>query len=139
MQLKRELGLRVPRPTLQPRSTLRSTRRVAHVCFACRQSAKLAELPEQASHVGPTCRGPLHWMGWSFHVPPRDDVDEWTKVEILYARGFRFFSSGFEQGPPLPAHLRDLEKFLDQNPKHPLRISGQRRRELRFAGVGRFL
>jgi hypothetical protein len=62
-------------------------------------------------------------MGWSFHVPGRDDVDEWTKVELLYSRGFRFFSSGFGQYPPLPEHLRDVEAFLKEHPNHPLRVA----------------
>jgi hypothetical protein len=122
MQIQRDLGLRVPRAS-PPVRAHQGVRRVAHVCFVCRRSAKLAELADMAPHTCPTCRGPLHWMGWSFHVPSRDDVDEWTKVEILYSRGFRFFSSGFGQYPPLPQRLQDVEAFLKEHPNHPLRIA----------------
>jgi hypothetical protein len=122
MQLQRDLGLRAPR-TLSAKTPHRGVRRVAHVCFACRRSAKPPELPDQAPRTCPKCRGPLHCMGWSFHVPRRTDIDEWTKVEVLYSRGFRFFSSGFGQYPPLPKRLQDLKAFLKQHPNHPLRIA----------------
>ena len=122
MQLQRELGLRLPK-ALPSTRTDRSIRRVAHACFACRRSAKLVERPDKAARVCPGCRGPLHWMGWSFHVPAKGDDEQWTKVEILHSRGFRFFSSGFGQYPPLPARLHELEAFLKLHPNHPLRIA----------------
>jgi hypothetical protein len=125
MQLQRDLGVRVPKPRA-PVAAHPGVRRIAHACFACRRSAKLTEKPDLAPHVCPTCRGPLHWMGWSFHVPAHDDVEQWDKVRILYARGFRFVSSGFSQYPPLPARLRDVDEFLLKHPDHPLRIAEPR-------------
>jgi hypothetical protein len=59
-------------------------------------------------------------MGRTFRAPSPDDVEEWLKVQTLYAHGFRF--AGVRRGePPLPERLRELDAFLRANPEHPLR------------------
>ena len=61
-------------------------------------------------------------MGRSFRAPPAADVEQWTKIQTLYALGFRFVGSGRHHGPPLPERLRDVPAFVRDNCDHPLRI-----------------
>jgi hypothetical protein len=62
-------------------------------------------------------------MGRSFKAPEHDDVEQWQKVQSLYAYGFRFTGSGHHGGERLPARLRDVEAFVLRNSKHGLRIA----------------
>src|SRR5689334_10506341 len=69
--------------------------RVAHACFDCRRSFKIAADPGAGDGPAPTCPGcggPLSWMGRSFRVPRRSDAEQWKKVECLWKAGFRFHS-----------------------------------------------
>jgi hypothetical protein len=63
----------------------------------------------------------MRWMGRSFRAPRRADVDQWTKVQILYAHGFRFASYRRRDCAPLPRSLQDVADFLVANPQHPLK------------------
>jgi hypothetical protein len=60
-------------------------------------------------------------MGRSFRAPASDDVEQWTKVQTLYALGFRFVGSGSHNGAPYPDRLRDVAAFVRDNGDHPLR------------------
>jgi hypothetical protein len=93
--------------------------KIAYACFACRVSFKRGDQAETATC--PTCGGPLRPMGWSFHAPPKRDAEQWSKVQLLYAEGFRFNSSGEFGFQPLPERLRDVKEFVAANPDHPLR------------------
>jgi hypothetical protein len=101
-----------------------TTRRVAFACFGCRVSFKRAD--ESDTGVCPNCGGTLHRMGWSFHAPRKTDADQWTKVQILFAEGFRFEGSGREGAEPFPAELRDVNAFVANNARHRLRIAARR-------------
>ena len=99
--------------------------RIAHACFGCRKSFKLATdpsiSPPETRHC-PGCGEPLRWMGRSFTAPKRADVDQWTKIEILWNAGFRFHS--FRHCPDaerLPETLAEVADFLRRNQEHPLR------------------
>jgi hypothetical protein len=94
---------------------------IAHACFDCRKSFKVAPRPDLAATC-PNCGGQLHEMGRSFKAPPAKDTEQWAKVQALYAAGFRFFSYRSAEGPPLPDRLSEVEEFVRNNPAHPLRI-----------------
>ena len=95
---------------------------VAHACFACRKSFKVA--PRSTAAVCPDCGGPLHEMGRSFKAPAARNAEQWAKVQALYKAGFRFFSYRGIDCPPLPARLSQVEAFVRDNPDHPLRVAG---------------
>jgi len=100
--------------------------RVAHACFACRKSFKIAPRPAAAPAREPACPGcgkALSWMGRTFKAPRRSDVEQWRKVEALWNAGFRFHSYRSHPGAePLPDRLREVEDFIRRNPVHPLRL-----------------
>jgi len=67
-------------------------------------------------------------MGRSFKAPATRERRQWSKVEALYRAGFRFFSyRSFDhlgvEVPPLPAKLSQVEAFIRENPRHPMRIA----------------
>jgi hypothetical protein len=62
-------------------------------------------------------------MGRSFKAPPAKDLDQWAKVQALFAAGFRFFSYRGTSAPSLPAKLTDVEAFIRDNPEHPLLVA----------------
>jgi len=95
---------------------------IAHACFDCRKSFKVAPRPESKTNC-PSCGGDLHEMGRSFKAPPAKDAEQWTKVQTLHNAGFRFFSYRSTSGPPLPARLSEVEAFIQDNPAHPLRVA----------------
>ena len=95
---------------------------IAHACFDCRKSFKV--VPRQDySAVCPSCGGTIHEMGRSFKAPPVKDLEQWAKVQALFAAGFRFFSYRSTNGPLLPDRLADVEAFIRDNPAHPLRVA----------------
>jgi hypothetical protein len=93
-------------------------------CFHCRKAfkrRKVVDLPpsmrggaEGAKPVlCPDCRRAMHDMGMDFEAPPKQDVRQWTKVELLFQNGFTFHSCGC--GPGLmPAELREVQAFLSE-------------------------
>ena len=95
---------------------------IAHACFDCRKSFKVAPRPDVAA-ICPNCGGQLHEMGRSFKAPPAKDKEQWAKVHALYSAGFRFFSYRSALGPPLPERLSEVEAFIRENPEHPLRVA----------------
>ena len=117
MAARRYIGNRQPNePDPGPQSPGRPLS--AHACFACRKSFKMDPDREQTC---PECGGPSHSMGRAFKAPRRADREQWAKVERLYEAGFRFHRFGGDY-PPLPERLREVEEFIQQYPKHPLRI-----------------
>ena len=120
MALRRDAGTRQPsspKPSVSGGQFL-----VAHACFACRKSFKIADRPEQATC--PNCGGPIHWMGRSFKAPAMRDREQWAKVQALYEAGFRFSSYRSHDCPPLPTRLGDVDAFIRDNPRHPFRVGG---------------
>lgn len=117
-----EIGNRVLRPITPSRRQPAAHYLVAHACFTCRKSFKLRALDE-GTHTCPDCAGVLHEMGRSFKAPARDNVEQWDKVQTLYAHGFRFFGNGSSESERLPARLCEVEGFLARNPRHRLRIA----------------
>ena len=95
---------------------------IAHACFDCRKSFKVAPRPDFAATC-PNCGGQLHEMGRSFKAPPAKDTEQCAKVQALYSAGFRFFSYRSAIGPPLPDRLSEVAAFIRDNPEHPLRVA----------------
>lgn len=73
--------------------------------------------------VCPTCQGTMYRMGWSFHAPKKSNVEQWKKVQFLYAEGFRFFGSGWGKGIPLPKKYKEVKNFIEEYPNHGLRTA----------------
>lgn len=97
---------------------------IAHACFECRKSFKIAPRREtDAAAVCPSCGGEIYEMGRSFKAPAANDTEQWAKVRALYNAGFRFFSYRSVSGPPLPARLSEVQAFIRDNPTHPLRVA----------------
>lgn len=124
MDLRRLSGTREAPRGSKPTYDQWPTYRVAHACFVCRRSFKLAVADdEQSERRCPGCGGLLHWMGRSFRAPKRTDLDQWKKVERLWHAGFRFQSyRSASDAEPLPDRLQDLDDFLRRNPQHPLKV-----------------
>lgn len=120
MDIRKRIRNRTITPAQQSTRTAITPYLVAHACFECRKSFKLTD-GEQ--HVCPGCGGKLHEMGRSFRVPRRDNVEQWRKVQTLYALGFRFFGHGSSDSESLPRYLRDVAAFVARNPKHRLRVA----------------
>jgi predicted RNA-binding Zn-ribbon protein involved in translation (DUF1610 family) len=95
---------------------------VAHACFTCRKVFRKPYAVTR-SHVCPNCGGTAHEMGRSFKAPSRFDLEQWKKVRILFAHGFRFFSYRNHECEPLPDRLRDVEAFIAEHPEHPFRVA----------------
>ena len=95
---------------------------IAHACFQCRKSFKVAPRPDLTA-ICPSCGGQLHEMGRSFKASPAKDTEQWAKVQALHSAGFRFFSYRSTGGPPLPARLSEVDAFIRDNPVHPLRVA----------------
>lgn len=95
---------------------------IAHACFDCRKSFKVAPR-EDLSAVCPNCGGNIQEMGRSFKAPPAKDLEQWKKIKVLFAAGFRFSSYRSTLGPPLPDRLADVATFIRDNPAHPLRVA----------------
>ena len=95
---------------------------IAHACFDCRKSFKVAPRPDPVA-VCPSCGGTIYEMGRSFKAPPAKDLEQWAKVQALFAAGFRFFSYRSTSGPSLPDRLADVEAFIRDNPAHPIRVA----------------
>ena len=62
-------------------------------------------------------------MGRAFKAPARGARAQWTKVQLLYAHGFRFSAYRGYDGPALPRRLSEVARFLKDNPKHPVRVA----------------
>jgi ribosomal protein S27E len=122
MALRRDAGNRLPPVPKPVRGTPRSYF-IAHVCFACRKSFKIAPRPNFEAAC-PNCGGAVHEMGRSFKAPPSRNLGQWAKVQALYGAGFRFFSYRTFNCPPLPDRLSQVEAFIRDNPDHPLRVAG---------------
>ena len=121
MASRRDIGNRqLPKPVVAKSAVARYL--IAHACFNCRKSFKVAPRDERIA-VCPNCSGQLHEMGRSFKSPAAKDTEQWAKVEALYNAGFRFFSYRSFDCPPLPGKLSEVETFIRDNPKHPMLVA----------------
>jgi DNA-directed RNA polymerase subunit RPC12/RpoP len=121
MELRKEIGNRVIVPP-EPQTIRGPAYLIAHACFRCRKSFKVK--PRETRIRCPQCGGEIHWMGRNFEAPKMSDVEQWRKVQALYAHGFRFFGDGsYPHATPLPDRYRDVARFVEENPNHPFRVA----------------
>ncbi|NJC49805.1 UNVERIFIED_ORG: hypothetical protein GGR78_003099 [Xanthomonas campestris] len=118
--LRYAVGARQPRVAKAP--VTGAAYRLAHACFGCRRSFKIA--PREQVAPCPGCGNALCVMGRSFKAPPARNQAQWRKVERLYRAGFRFFSYRSHPCVALPAKLSEVGRFIRDNPEHPLRLGG---------------
>lgn len=123
MEVRRRLGIRgaADWPTAGSPQPVPSYL-VAHACFSCRRSFKIRPRDSRQA-VCPRCGGPMFEMGRSFKAPASQNREQWSKVQALFAAGFRFFSYRSYACPPLPARLKDVAPFIEANPNHPFRVA----------------
>jgi len=63
-------------------------------------------------------------MGRSFKAPTKSDEAQWEKVRRLWDAGFRFWSSrSFPDAERFPEGVREVDAFIERNPRHPMRIT----------------
>jgi hypothetical protein len=78
-------------------------------CFVCRKAFKYAHATEKTC---PECGRKMIPMGLDFKAPPKNNLPQWRKVELLHLLGAHFSSSGWT-GPGLrPKTLRDLREMM---------------------------
>ena len=123
MELRKDVGNRVIESPKQPPYNNGPEYLVAHACFTCNKSFKKSTEDRNIKHKCPECAGTIYEMGRSFKAPKKTDKQQWEKVRLLYAAGYRFFGNGSHNGDKLPDKLSDLEQFIKNNKKHPLRVS----------------
>ena len=91
-----------------------------HACFDCRKSYKIAF--RSTAPKCPHCGSELWEMGRSFKAPMRVDREQWLKVQSLREAGYYFAFTTDRHHPPYPERLRDLDRFMAENPCHAYRI-----------------
>jgi len=120
MELRRKSGSRTVDPSRYEPPPKGPRYLIANACFACRSSFKRQASDEPL--VCPTCGGRTYEMGRTFRAPASDDLEQWKKVQALYAYGFRFDRYGpQEAAPALPDRYREVGQFARDNPQHPYR------------------
>lgn len=119
MALRRDAGNRAPATPKVAKPS--ASYLVAHACFDCRKSFKVA--PRDIPVICANCGGELHEMGRSFKTPAARDTEQWAKVQALYNAGFRFTSYRSHPCAPLPAKLSEVAAFVAEHPDHPMRVA----------------
>ena len=119
MALRRDSGNRKPSQPKAPKLGVQYL--IAHACFTCRKSFKLA--PREGAAPCGVCGSQLCEMGRSFKAPKASDTKQWQKVQTLYAAGFRFSSYRSHPCAPLPSKLSEVEAFIREHPQHPMRVA----------------
>ena len=122
MALRRANGSREVRKTPAMEPPRGPAYLIAHACFACRKSWKMAS--NVSDHVCPECGQTAVFMGRSFKAPRKSDEEQWKKVERLWEEGFRFQSyRTHPAAEPLPDRLSEVDDFIARNPDHPFRVT----------------
>jgi len=81
-------------------------------CFDCRRSFRRAFRREVAKC--PACGANAVRLDHKFKAPPHGEVDQWEKVRLLYAHGFRFARQYDDDGRrvPYPRTLEEARTFV---------------------------
>lgn len=94
-------------------------------CFSCRKSFKqtsryrrlhflpVAEDGERLVRC-PQCGERMKDMGLDFKAPRQTDREQWKKVELLFANGYKFSSCGCNGPGPRPARPKEVAAFVEE-------------------------
>ena len=63
---------------------------ISYVCVDCRKAFKRPYVPGNTAFKCPHCARTALNVGRKFKTPKRSDEEQWKKVELLLANGFRF-------------------------------------------------
>ncbi|WP_052351623.1 hypothetical protein [Deinococcus pimensis] len=87
-----------------------------YACFACRKTFKATDRKQHGARKPcPQCGVTMTVMGKDFKAPPRKDVTQWRKVELLAAHGLVFGSCGCS-GPGYAPRTLEAARLLVQGP-----------------------
>lgn len=97
-----------------------------HVAFKRRASddySGVAHLAEtEYVHPCPHCNRRMAFMGRNFVAPAKSDTSGWWAAKKLWEAGFRFVGNGYHADPALPRNKSEVDVFIQQNPRHALRV-----------------
>jgi len=96
---------------------------ISYVCVDCRKVFKRQYVAGNAEFRCPHCSGTARNVGRKFKAPKRTDEEQWKKVELLLASGFRF-NTLYEDGVAIryPETLKETYTFIrDHRPKTIMR------------------
>jgi hypothetical protein len=82
-------------------------------CFPCRKAFKQRQDPKRPLPRCPQCRAEMTPMGEAFRAPRRNDVAQWSKVELLRRNGVSFQGvHDLDTREIVPTSLKDVPKYL---------------------------
>lgn len=86
---------------------------IPFACFACHRVFR-RESKTLDNKVCPHCGGVAIGLNRKFRAPPRNNEQQWAKVELLVRHGFRFHTPYDEHGKPTryPTTLRAARDFV---------------------------
>ena len=88
-----------------------------NVCFTCRKVQNLGSGYENIGESNcPDCGQPMALMTHRFRPPKKDKIKEWTVVEYLVDKGFRYQHIYDEEVSlpyvPYPTNMKDAADFV---------------------------
>ena len=86
---------------------------ISYVCIDCRKVFKRQSVPGNDVFKCPHCSGTAHNVGRKFKAPKRTNEEQWQKVALLLASGFRF-NTIYEDGTAIryPRTLKEAQVFI---------------------------
>jgi len=78
------------------------------VCFNCRVCFHKSRSSGTDDKPCPNCQKPMLYAGTAFRAPPKRDVKEWAKLEVLVRDGMRFNYYG--GNGKLPATVKEAKR-----------------------------
>ncbi len=113
-------------------------------CFSCRKSFKQTSRWESARPIHPVkdserlvrcphCGERMHNMGLDFKAPSQTDGEQWQKVAMLFANGYKFSSCGCDGPGPRPARLKEVAAFLEAQKMDAMKLRRRQQVQQRAA------
>lgn len=102
-----------------------STFLIPHICFDCCLSFKRVHQNIAGEILCPNCKKPARMMARKFQAPPRNDIQGWDAVKLLYQNGWRGY--GWDVSPPMS--LRAAEDYLKRKTERE-RTAQARRKQI---------
>lgn len=103
-----------------------STFLIPHICFDCRLSFKRVHQYIAGEILCPNCKKPARMMARKFQAPPRNDIQGWDAVKLLYQSGWRGY--GWDVSPTMT--LRQAKSYLANQTLRERTAQTKRKQEL---------